>query len=157
MSKRFHSGDIVPAPETGPAPATALMPVTGAAALHAMFMRVAFAQNAYAALGLAFDEPFSKEDVDNAVARWRQLYDDESVRIAEHKLWEVAYETQSTVEDAEAWLIAKLTAVTHELLMMVAAALDEDSDADDAMDDSDADGGDTDFFVPARRGDADDA
>ena len=128
MSKRYRCGDMVLPLETA-----VMKKVTGAAALHAMFMRVALATNAYAVFGLEPGAPFSKEDVDAGVAEWRQLYDAESVRIAEHKLWWVAYDTQHTVEDAEAWLIAKLTAVTYELLMMVVAALDAAaSDVDDA-------------------------
>jgi len=126
MSKRYHSGDMVLPRET------ALMKkVTGAAALHAMFMRVAFAENAYAALGLAFDEPFGQEDVDSAVAEWRQLYDDSSILIAEHELFDVAYATQRTVEDAEAWLLQKLVHVWGQLWNMVVAALqDDDSDGE---------------------------
>ena len=130
MSKRFHSGDIVPARET------ALMKkVTGAAALHAMFIRVAFAENAYAALGLAFDEPFCKEDVDSAVAEWRQLYDDSSILIAEHELFDVAYATQRTVEDAEAWLLLKRAHVYNQLWNMVVAVLQDAMDSDGEMTD----------------------
>jgi hypothetical protein len=129
MSKRYHSGAMVLPRET------ALMKkVTGAATLHAMFMRVAFAKNAYVALGLEFDAPFSQEDVDSAVAEWRQLYDDSSILIPEHGLWDVAYATQRTVEDVETWLLLKRAHVYGQLWNMVVAALQDDASDDEMTD-----------------------